>query len=462
MKNLPGVPIAKNDTIELDIASLGYDGQGAGRYGGLVVFVPFALPGERVRAHIVKVARGYAVGKLMELLRPAPDRAVPRCPVFGRCGGCALQHMAYPAQLAFKREAVAGALRKIGGIENPEVLPVIGMAEPWRYRNKGTFPIKTGDACGGVVAGMYAPRSHRIVPVDDCPIQPEAVNAALAAVLRWANENGVQPYGEETGAGLLRGVLARSFAETGETLVALVTNGEKLPAKNELIKALKSAVPGLAGIVQNINTENTNVVLGPREKTVWGRPFAAAGLGGLAFAVGARSFFQVNTEQMERLYAEAAEAAGLTGSELVVDAYCGVGTIGQYMAARAGRVIGIESVPESVEEARRSAERNGIANAGYVCGRAEDVLADMAAKGLKPDVILMDPPRKGCDAKFLEAAAATGASRLVYVSCNPSTMARDIQILLEKGYELKKVQPVDMFPQTADVECVGLMLRCFK
>jgi 23S rRNA (uracil1939-C5)-methyltransferase len=465
MKNEPDKPLSKNETVELEISALGSDGQGIGRHEGFVVFVPFALPGELVRALIVKVSKDYAVGKLLGVLRASPSRAEPACAAFGRCGGCQLQHMEYAAQLGFKRQAVADALRKIGGIENPEVLPVIGMENPWHYRNKGTFPMKSdevGGEAGGVVAGMYAQRSHRVVPVEECPIQPEAIRAAVAAVRRWAGENGVPPYDEETGEGLLRGVLARSFAQTHETLVAVIANGTHLPAADALVRALRDAVPGLAGVVQNINTKRTNVVLGPAEKTLWGRPHAAARLGSLTYYVGAKSFFQVNTAQTERLYAEAADAALLTGSELLVDAYCGVGTIGQYLAARAGRVIGIESVPESVEEAKASAERNGIINAEYICGKAEEVLSDMAKNGLRPSVILMDPPRKGCDAKFLEAAAETGAARLVYVSCNPATMARDIRILMGMGYDLKKVQPVDMFPQTADVECVALLSRIWR
>jgi len=457
MQKETGIPIQKNETVELEVTSLGSDGQGVGRHMGFVVFVPFALPGEKVRALIVKVSAAYAVGKLLEVLRASPARIAPRCAVFGRCGGCALQHMEYGAQLEFKRNAMAEALRKIGGIQNPDVLPVIGMEDPWRYRNKGTFPIGPGEA--GVAAGMYAPRSHRIVAVEDCPIQPVTVNNAVAAVRRWATKNGIPPYHEETGAGLLRGVMVRNFEETGDTLVAVVINGEKLPSAGALVEELRNAVPGLAGVVQNVNTENTNVVLGSRDTLLWGNPTAAAKLGILSYGVGAASFFQVNTEQMVKLYTEAADAAGLAGTELVVDAYCGVGTIGQFMASRAGKVVGIESMPESVREARLSAARNGIANAEYICGRAEDVLSDKAQGGLKPDVILMDPPRKGCDAKFLEAAAASGAQRLVYVSCNPATLARDIKILMEKGYELKKVQPVDMFPQTADVECVALMSR---
>lgn len=450
-------PIEKNQTVELEITALGSDGQGIGRAGGFVIFVPFALPGEHVEALIIKVAAHHAVGKLLRVLRPSPDRVEPCCAVFRRCGGCQLQHMDYAAQLAFKREAVADALRKIGGIPNPAVQPVIGMAEPWRYRNKGIFPVGMGK--DGLIMGMYAPRSHAIVDVADCTLQPEPMGLAMDAVRDWAVRHGVSVYDEGTGKGLLRSVMVRHFAETGEAIAVLVTNGPALPHAEELVEELRKAVPGLKGIVQNINTADTNVVLGARHKVLWGSETVLARLGKLSYTVGHHSFFQVNTVQMEHLYDAAAELASLQGGELVVDAYCGVGTIGQFMAHRAAKVIGIESVPQSVEEARRSAARNGIGNAEYICGRAEDVLPQLVGQGLKPDVILMDPPRKGCDSRFLDAVAETGVKKLVYVSCNPATMARDAKYLAGKGYALVTVQPVDMFPQTADVECVGLMLR---
>lgn len=458
MKNQnSNIPVEKNQVITLDIASLGSDGQGVGRHEGFVVFVPFALPGECAEVLIIKVASGYAVGKLRKVLQPSASRIPPRCDVFGRCGGCQLQHMDYPAQLEFKRNAVVEALGKIGGIREPDVKPVIGMEEPWRYRNKGIFPV--GDGSEGIVMGMYAPRSHAIVDVEDCPLQPCAVGTAMAVVRRWATRRGISTYDEATGKGLLRNVLVRNFAETGDTLVVLVTNGTELPAADELVGELRASLPGLSGVVQNTNTEATNIVLGSGGRTLWGSPSAHARLGSLEYDVGAQSFFQVNTQQMARLYAAAADAAGLAGSELVIDAYCGVGTIGQYLSGRAGRVIGIESVSASVEEARRSAARNGISNAEYICGRAEDVFADLAKKGVRPDVILMDPPRKGCDVRFLDTAVHTGAKKLVYVSCNPATMARDIRYLADMGYVLRTVRPVDMFPQTADVECVAMMSR---
>lgn len=457
MNNENSFPVAKNQTIPLDILSLGSDGQGIGRYMGFVVFVPFALPGEKVEALIVKVASGYAVGKLIQIIEASPSRVDPRCGAFRRCGGCQLQHMDYAAQLLFKRNAVIEALKNIGGISSPDVLPVIGMDEPWRYRNKGSFPAGSSD--GGIVMGMYAPRSHAIVPVEDCPLQPMEVGAAMMAVRRWAEKNGVTTYDERTGRGLLRNVMVRSFHETGQSVVVIVTNGASIPAADKLVDDLRAGMPTLKGIIQNINTESTNVVLGGTDKQLWGEGSINTSLGSLQYAVGHRSFFQVNTKQMVKLYQAAADMAGMGAGELLVDAYCGVGTIGQFLASGAGRVIGIESVPQSIEEARKSAARNGISNAEYICGKAEAVLPAMAKNGIKPDVILMDPPRKGCDEAFLDAAADTGAPKLVYVSCNPATMARDIKYLNQKGYALKQIQPVDMFPQTADVECVALMSR---
>jgi 23S rRNA (uracil1939-C5)-methyltransferase len=455
-RSLDEIPVKKNQTVTLEIDALGSEGQGVGRFGGFVVFVPFALPGETVEARVIKVTPAYAVGKLLSVAQRSPDRVEPRCGAFLRCGGCQLQHMDYAAQLEFKRAAIRDAFRKIGGVE-ADVLPVAGMDEPWRYRNKGIFPV--GNAGGGLAMGMYAPRSHTIVDVEDCPLQHEDATQAMAAVRRWAVENGISAYDEAAGEGLLRAVMVRAFRETGQAVAVVVTNGEALPAAGALVDALRSAVPGLTGVVQNVNAERTNVVLGCREKTLWGEPAVRARLGALEYDVAAASFFQVNSAQMAKLYEAAAEAAGLTGRELVVDAYCGVGTIGQYLARRAGagRVVGIESVPRSVEEAKRSAARNSIQNVEYVCGKAEDVFRGMAAKGLRPDVIVMDPPRKGCDEKFLDAVAASGAARLVYVSCNPATMARDVKYLMGKGYALGPVRPVDMFPQTADVECVAGM-----
>jgi len=451
------IPVEKNQTIVLDISALGSDGQGIGRYEGFVIFVPFSLPGERIEALVIKVASGYAIGKLLKVMQPSPSRVAPCCNVFQRCGGCQLQHMDYAVQLEFKRDTVVESLRNIGGIKSPDVNPVLGMEHPWRYRNKGIFPV--GESADGLAMGMYAPRSHAIVDVADCPLQPAVVSVAMEVVRGWALEYKVPVYDELTGKGILRNVMVRTFEQTGETMVVLVTNGTTLPEAKELISRLSTRVSGLVGIVQNCNNENTNVVLGSRDIILWGSSTIHAQLGALNYDVGIKSFFQVNTQQMERLYAAASESAGLTGHELVIDAYCGVGTIGQFISPKAGKVIGIESVPASVEEARRSAIHNGITNIEYICGRAEDVFSDLVKKGMKPDVILMDPPRKGCDTRFLDAAVRTGAQKLVYVSCNPATMARDIKYLAGKGYEVKTVQPVDMFPQTADVECVVLMSR---
>ncbi len=448
------LPVRKNDRLELTITALGAQGQGIGRHQGFVVFVPFALPGERVEVHIIKATASYAVGKLIAVLEASPDRVMARCPVFGRCGGCQLQHLSYEAQLEHKRRQVEDALRTIGGVSIP-VPPTVGMAEPWEYRNKAIFPVGQGQ--DGVELGMYAPHSHTIVPTDCCPIQAAESEGFLAAIRQWARDWGVPAYDEETGRGVLRHAMLRSFGATGQSMAVIVTAGDTLPAQDALVAALRAAVPSLVGVVQNINPERTNVVLGQRERLLWGEPSVVAQLSSLRFQVVPQSFFQVNTTQTERLYAIAGEFAALTGDELVVDAYCGVGTIGQSMASKAGRVIGIESVPQAVEEARRSAARNGIANVEYHCGRAEDVFASMAADGLRPDVIVMDPPRRGCDEAFLQAVAQTHAPRLVYVSCNPATLARDVKILRGLGYELAAVQPVDMFPQTEHVETVVLL-----
>jgi 23S rRNA (uracil1939-C5)-methyltransferase len=450
-------PLQKNQKVIVDITALGSDGQGIGRVDGFVLFVPLALPGEHVEALVIKVTASYAVGKLLNIITSSPQRIEPRCPVFARCGGCQLQHTDYDAQLEFKRRMVADAMHTIGGLDDPDVLPVIGMEDPWHYRNKGIFPVgQGGDA---LAMGMFAPRSHTIVNVSDCAIQTEAVSDVMSTVREWATECRVPPYDESTGKGILRNVMARHFVETGETLAVVITNGPALPHASELVTMLRHRVKTLRGVVQNINFDLTNVVLGKQDKVLWGEAKIASRLGGLLYTVGSQSFIQVNSIQMERLYTQASDMAGLTGQELVIDAYCGVGTIGQFIAVKAGKVIGIESVQQSVEEARRSASRNNITNVEYICGKAEDVFDDMAKSGVKPDVIVMDPPRKGCDSRFLDAVARSGATKLVYVSCNPATLARDVKHLIAAGYILGSVQPVDMFPQTADVECVALMSR---
>jgi len=447
-------PVEKNDDIELTIAALGSEGQGIGRVSGYAVFVPLALEGERVRAHVMKVTSGYAVAKLTEVLEPSAARCDPFCAAYPRCGGCTLQHMDYPAQLAFKRAQVREAFERIGGFEGVEVLETLGMEAPLRYRNKGSFPFGK-DESGQTAIGFFAPRSHRLVPIEDCPIQSEAAMAAVIAMRDWARKYDIPPYDEATGTGTLRHAMARV---SGEEVTALVVTAGELPHEKELIEALKG-LPGLCGVIHDRNDSASNVILGGRFRTLWGSDRMDATICGYTFGVGMASFLQVNPEQTEKLYLTALDYLSLEGGETVADVYCGVGTISLLLAGKCARVTGVECVPEAVADARANAARNGVTNAEFICGDAEKVLPDLLRRGMKPDAAVIDPPRKGCEPAALCALADSGVRRIVYVSCNPSTLARDCRLLAQRGYAVKRVQPVDMFPHTHHVEAVVELQR---
>ena len=448
-------PLQKNQQIELDISALGSQGQGIGRYEGYAVFVEGALAGEIVRAQVIKVTASYGVGKLLSVFSPSPERIAPPCPVFARCGGCTMQHLAYPAQLAFKHRQVADALERIGGIKDIVVEPTLGMDEPWRYRNKAAFPATTID--GAVQFGFFASRSHTVVPVNDCLIQQREGIAAKDAVRAWMTQCRVSAYDEQTGNGVVRHVVSRT-SMLGKTMVVVVTTGP-LPQKERLIALLQSQVNGFASLIHNINAARTNVITGDVYKTVWGDDTIEDEIMGLRFSVSAASFLQVNPIQTEKLYSVARDFALLTGKETVVDVYCGIGTISLALAQKAKRVIGIEIVPEAVADACANAQRNGISNAEFVCAPAETELARLLEKGLRPDVVVLDPPRKGCEDALIDAVMASEVRRIVYVSCNPATLARDCARFNEAGYQLEKVQPVDMFPQTGHVETVISLIK---
>lgn len=449
------VPVAKNDEVVIDITAQGSEGQGIGRVDGYAVFVEGAISGETVRAKIIKVNSSYGIGKLMEVLTPAACRIEPPCPVYARCGGCTLQHMSYEAQLAFKQKQVLDALERLGGFAAPHVRPCIGMDEPWRYRNKAAFPF--GRENGRSVFGLYAKRSHRIVPVSDCMIQRREAADAAGAVADWATECGLHVYDELTGKGVLRHVISRTAK--GKTMVTVVTTGG-LPRPERLVDLLQKRVSGFVSLVHNINKQKTNVIAGEKYRTVWGEDFLSESICGLDFAVSSASFLQVNPIQTQKLYDQAIVAADIKNTDAVIDLYCGIGTITLSAARRAKHVTGIEIVPQAIENAIENAAANGIDNAEFICGEAEKILPQLVNKeGIRPDVILLDPPRKGCEPEVLEAIAATEVKRVVYVSCNPATLARDCKLLAEQGYELEFAQPVDMFPQTAHVETVARLTR---
>ena len=444
--------LAKNQCYEMTCESFGQDAQGVCRHDGIAVFVPGLLPGERARVRIVKPEKRYAFGRIEELLEKSPDRAEPFCPIYKRCGGCVCQHMTYETSLAFKHRQVQDLLERVGGL-SIEVPPVLGMAHPFGYRNKGAYPV--AQVGGAPACGFFAPRSHDLIPLpqNGCAIQGEDSAKATQAVLAWMRQNNVPAYDELTGRGLVRHIMTRSTTH-GELMVVLVVTRADIPKAGQLIELLKAAVSGLCSICLSINSRRTNVILGTDIRVLWGKGTMEDTLCGLRFSVSPLSFFQVNPAQTEKLYGLALEYAGLTGSETVVDAYCGAGTISLLLAQKAKKVIGIEIVPEAIQNANENAVRNHIENAEFHVGATEELLPRLIADGLRPDVIVLDPPRKGCDPAVLDAIIAAAPKRVVYVSCGAPTLARDAKLLAEGGYTAEKVQCVDMFCWTGAVETV--------
>lgn len=461
-------PFQKNEEVTVDIIGLTHDGEGVGRADGYTLFIQGALPGERVRAKVMKVKKQYGYARLEEIVLKSPSRVEPPCGIYKECGGCQLQYFDYPAQLEWKRQHVVDNLMRIGklnviGEANREgavisegiiVHETVGMDEPWRYRNKAAVPVGISSKDGELLAGFYARGSHRIIDMDDCLIQHNDNDEVIRIVKRIGRELGASPYDEETGRGVLRHVMARTGVVTGEIMVVLVTNGKKLPSADLWVQRIREELPAVKSIVQNVNERNTNVIFGDETKVLWGSEVIYDELDGIRFAISARSFYQVNPVQTVELYRIAVEYAGLTGSETVIDAYCGIGTISLFLARQAGRVYGVEIVPEAIEDAARNAALNSIENASFEAGPAEVVIPRWREEGITADVIVVDPPRKGCDPALLETILAMKPERVVYVSCNPSTLARDLRVLEDGGYRTAEVVPVDMFPWTVHVECV--------
>ena len=449
------IPVEKNKEYEMDIDDLGSNGEGVGRIEGFTMFVSGALPGERVRIKAVKVGKSYGYGKLLSVIKASPDRRKPLCPYYPRCGGCQLQHLSYSAQLEYKQKLVRDALQRIGGIEGVTVNETIGMKDPWNYRNKVQFPVGTDK--NGLAIGFYAPRSHDIIDMDRCYIHHPVNDKIISIVRDYINEFNIPTYNEHTHEGIIRHIASRTGFKSGEIMVVIVTNGEELPYKRELVGRLTTNIPQIKSIVQNINSKRTNVILGSQNKVLWGRGYIYDYIGDLKFKISPLSFFQVNPVQTEVLYKIAVDYAGLTGKETVIDAYCGIGTISLFMARKAAKVLGVEIVPQAIEDAKYNAEENGIQNVEFQCGDAEVLIPELFEQGLRADVIVVDPPRKGCSEKLLEAIAYAQPDRIVYVSCNPATLARDLSYLCKNGYQVQEVQPVDMFAQTSHVECVVLI-----
>lgn len=432
----------------------GYSSEGLGivRLDGAVVFVPGAVRGETVDLKITKVMKTAAAGKIVKIHAPSPERAEPECPYYGRCGGCDFQHLTYPEELRAKRQRVQDAITRLGG-SAVEVEEILGAKDPTHYRNKSQYPVGADGAIG-----FFRERSHQVVAVEGCLIQRPEADRTAEAVRAWMRRYKISAYDETTGKGLVRHVYVR-VNRAGESLCCLVVNGRGVPREPELAALVRAAAPGTVGVLINSNTRKGNVVLGERYRTVWGQDYLMDTLRGLTFKLSVPSFYQVNPAQTEVLYGKALEFAALTGTETVLDLYCGIGTITLCMAGAAKRVIGAEIVPEAIQDAEENAARNGIENADFFCGDAADVAARLEGEGLRPDVVTVDPPRKGLAPQVIASIAAMGPERVVYVSCDPATLGRDVKLFAQTGYALTRACAVDMFPGTRHVETVVLLSK---
>ena len=448
--------LKKNDRIKLKIESCSSNGSGVGHYEGMAIFVPATAPGDEITAHILKVKKTYAYAKVESVDVPSPDRIEAECPVYLRCGGCVFSHMKYSAEADIKASHVAECFRRIGGVE-PEFEPIIAAETDFGYRNKAQFPVSVEN--GEVKLGFYSAHSHRVVHCPSCRLQPAEFEEILGVFSDYIKENGISAYNEIEHKGLLRHIYLRKGAKSGEIMVCAVINGKKLPDENGLAEKLTAKCPAIKSIIINSNTEKTNVILGKHCRTLWGEDYITDILCGLRFRISPLSFYQVNRDQAEKLYGKAAEYANLSGNETVLDLYCGAGTIGLSMASKAKSIIGVEIVPEAIEDANLNAALNGIENAEFICGDAPKAAEILKDKGIRPDVIILDPPRKGCAPDMIETAAAMSPERIVYVSCDPATLARDCGIFATLGYETVKATPVDMFPRTGHVETVCLLTK---
>ena len=453
------VPVKAGAEYIVNISSLGSSGEGVGRVSDFTVFVNGALPGEEVKAKITEVKKTYAIGKLMEVVKASPERIKPACPIYAECGGCQLQHISYEGQMQVKRQQVKDAMERIGHQKDLTVLPVLGAENPWHYRNKVAFPV--GKEKGKTIIGCFAQGTHKIIDASNCLIQDELNNDAINAVKEIIDKLGIPAYNEDTHTGVMRHVVARTGMK-GQLMVVLVTATQELKRKKEIIKMLRSRLPQMVSLQQNIQTYRNNVILGRETKLLWGRPTIKAKLGKFAFNVSARSFFQVNTRQAEVLYDTALEYAQLTGKETVIDAYCGTGTISLYLAQKARKVYGVEIVSPAIKDAEKNARENNVRNAEFIVGDCTKVMPRLYKQGVRPDVVVVDPPRAGCTEAVLQTFASMQPKRIVYVSCNPATLARDIEIMAKLGYKAKKVQPVDMFSHSSHVESVALINRIEK
>ena len=452
--------VEKDKEYIFDVEALGYEGEGIPKIERYPVFIPGALIGEKVKVIITKVKKNFAYGKLIEVLEKSKERRIPKCANYNICGGCTLQHLSYEGQLDFKFVRVKDCIRKIAGLDENIVKYPIGMKNIYRYRNKVQFPV--GIVNGKLSIGFFSEKSHRIIDMDTCLLQDEESEKIINIIRKWMNDHSIIPAKKEGKffkQGIIRHIVVRKSFKTNDIMVILVTTNKKIPYVNELIEMLTNSISNIKSIVQNINDKDTNLVMGYECINLWGEDHICDYIGKYKFNISPLSFFQVNPVQTEVLYNKALEYADLNGDEVVFDAYCGTGTITLFLSKNAKKVYGVEIIDQAIENAKINARENNISNSEFFTGKSEEIIPRLIEDGIKPDVIVVDPPRKGCDTKLLKAIGEASPKKVVYVSCDPSTLARDLKCLEELGYKTVEVQPVDMFPMTKHVENVALLVK---
>lgn len=453
--------LKKNSRVVVTIEDIGSDGEGIGKFNGYTLFVKDTVIGDKVLVNVMKTGKTYGYAKMIELIEPSSSRINPRCPIADKCGGCQLMHMDYGKQLEYKHNKVRNCLTRIGGFKDINMEPICGMAEPYYYRNKSQFPVGRKKD-GSIAIGFYAGRTHSIIDTNECHIGARNNTDIIGYIRSFIEQYHIEPYDEVTHKGLLRHILTRVGFSTGEVMVCLVINGKDIPNKEILVEGLRK-LPGMKSICLNINTNHTNVILGVKVVPLWGEPYITDSIGNIKYRISPLSFYQVNPLQTKKLYDITLDYAGLTGNEIIWDLYCGIGTISLFLAQKAKKVFGVEIIPQAIEDAKTNAAINGIDNVEFFVGAAEEVLPrKYKEEGIHADVIVVDPPRKGCDQSLLDTMLAMAPKKIVYVSCDPATLARDLKYLCEKDYRLVKVRAVDQFAHSVHVETVVLITRVSK
>ena len=452
------IPVKIGEKYTIIINSLSHNAEGIGRYDGFTIFVPQSIPGDELEVEIISTKKNYARALICKIIKPSPQRIKAKCPVAENCGGCLLQHLSYQNQLLAKQKNVTETLQRVGGLNEVKVAPVMAMKSPWFYRNKASFPV--AGQTGNITMGFYQNRSHNIINIKNCAIQHPLINTAMPIIKKHINELKIQPYNEINHTGVIRHIVTRVASSNNEMLIVIVVTKDIGEALRQLATKISQEMSEIKGIVLNINNKCTNVIMADQEKQLYGQSYITDKLLGKQFIISAKSFYQVNVEQTPVLYQQAINKANLQGNEIVVDAYCGTGTIGLILAEKAQKIIGVEIVPAAINDAKKNAKLNNITNAEFHVGKAEKRIPELVKKGLKPNVVVVDPPRKGCDEALLQTISEAEVERIVYVSCNPATLARDLKFLVEQGYKVEgEVGVVDMFPHSGHVESVVGLVR---